>query len=419
MISPTTGQTGVAHRHKAQETNDSGFLRSAAHLMGAGVASQVLVAVTFAVVARGFGRLALGEMVTLLGVCALGQDLLDFGTSQWLYRELAAGRISAAAAQAALMRRLGLAAVVTVGAGTGAVLIGAGWPVALAGATYVTFAVGNAGRHSQLRAAGNFQRSAVHTLAERLLWFGVVLGLACWWGRNNAAAALVGTMGLAYALSALLMPRTGSAGYVGARLGMRQMYSSARAFGLMGLFSDLQQLDASAAAAVVGFDVAADVGVASKLTGPVAMLSNAITQVAFRGVAKTGSLGGKATRSALRLSAGLAAAVLAASPLLPTAVVFALGSQYKHAEATIVVYACGAAIASMSQPLLGILSAGGHDRAVSRVVGLFVLLGLAVGTATVRPLGAVGMGLGFLLTQVLIAAACAALYRRRRISTET
>ncbi len=409
-----TVRTTVADRDEVRETGDDGFLRSAAHLMGAGVASQVLVAVTFAVVARGFGRFALGEMVTLLGVCALGQDLLDFGTSQWIYRELAAGRLSPGAARAALVRRLGLAAAVSVVAGGVGVLAGAGWPVAAGCAVYVVAAVGNAGRHAQLRAAGDFRRSALHTLGERLVWLVVVLGLVAWWNTPNAAAALVGSMGLAYAGSAALMPRSRTRRSALGGLRMRQMYLSARAFGVMGLFSDLQQLDASAAAAVAGFDVAADVGVASKLTGPVAMLSNAITQVAFRGVAVSGALGGKASRSALRLSAALAAAVLAASPLLPTVVVFVLGSQYKHAGTTIIVYGCGAALAAISQPLLGMLSAGGHDRVVSRLVGASVLLGLAVGTATVRPWGPVGMGLGFLLTQAVIAASCAAMYRRRQ-----
>ena len=409
----------VPRSQEVRGVGEGAFLRSTAHLVGAGVASQVLVAVTFAVVARGFGRLALGEMVTLLGVGALGQDLLDFGSSQWLYREVSAGRIGRGAARSVLRRRLGIASGVSAGIASVAVLFGVAWPMAIASAVYVACAVGNAGVHAQLRAAGKFRRSAVHTMCERIAWLAVVLLLVLWWSHAaDAAAAAVGTMGIAYGLSGLLARPVGSEHDGGSRVAIRQMYLSARAFGLIGLFSDLQQLDASAAAAIAGFDVAADVGVASKLTGPVAMVANAITQVAFRGVAVSGALRGRAARSALRLSAAVALAVLAAAPFLPAVTVFVLGHQYQHATSAILVYACGAALAAVNQPMLGILTAGGHDHSVSRAVAGAVVLGLVFGSVTVRPWGPVAMGVGFLLTQLMIAGVCLGMYRRDRATVD-
>jgi O-antigen/teichoic acid export membrane protein len=187
-------------------------------------------------------------------------------------------------------------------------------------------------------------------------------------------------------------------------------------FGLLGLSTDLQQLDATAAAVFggVGVGVAADVGIASKLTGPVGLVAGAVSQVAFRGAARGGPEARDSARSALQLSSGFALAIAAASPLLPVLAVAALGGQYAGARTAIVIYALGTALAVLNQPLAGILAAGGSDRSVARVIGPAVLVGLVVGSFAVGSFGAPGMAIGYCITQVLIFVACVAMYRRTR-----
>ena len=389
------------------------FAKATSHLLAGSVAAQVLVALTFAAAAQGLGKPVFGLVVALLGVGAVGQDLLDFGTSQWLGRELAAGRISAASARGWLRQR---AAIVIAVAIIGVAVAAFFFPlvVAIAAGSYVVCAVVNAGTHARLRAAGRFGRAARHLVAERLGWLILVLLVLLWRpGRETAAAALVGAMALVYVVSSLCGPRERSVGD-GPRLSLLGVYRKSLSFGLLGLSSDLQQLDASAAAAFGGVAVAAEVGIASKLTGPVGLVAGTVSQVAFRGVSRGGHEADRTARSALRVSGGLGLAIAAFSPILPIVAVAVLGDAYDGARTAIIFYALGTALAVLNQPLAGILTAGGSDRHVSRVVGPAVLIGLVVGSLQVRSLGATGMALGFCLTQALIFGACAWLYLRRR-----
>jgi O-antigen/teichoic acid export membrane protein len=395
------------------ETNPS-FARSTSHVLAGGVAAQLAVAATLALSARGLGRPVFGLMVTVLGIAAVAQDLLDFGSSTWLSRELASGRLSLGTVRATLRSRLAFVAVVCLASATVAGVVGAALPLVAGVAVYVVGAVGNAGMHGRIRAHGQFRRSAAHTFAERLGWFGVaIVVVSLHPGRVWAAAALVGGMGVSYGISSACAPRISADR--SDPVSLLTVYRRSRAFGLLGLSSDLQQLDATAAAGLGGVVVAANVGIASKLTGPVGMVAGAVSLVAFRGVARGGRQARDSARSALRLSAALALAVAAAAPVLPIVAVAVLGSQYGGARNAIIVYAIGTAFAVLNQPLAGVLTAAGHDRVVARIIGSAVVFGLVIGALLVRPAGAVGMAFGFVITQMLILGACSYLYRRNRV----
>lgn len=395
-----------------RERQETSFVRATSQLLAGSVLAQLLVAVTFAVAARGLGRPVFGLVVALLGIGAIGQDCLDFGTSQWLGRELAAGRLTPGAVRDVLRRRAVLT-VVFAAVIIAAALAGTSVLLAAALGAYMVAAVGNAGVHAQLRAAGLFRRAAGHLVAERLAWLVMVVLIVGWRpGRETAAASLVAAMAVAYVGSNLCAPRLAISTSDSPPLA--EVYRRSVSFGLLGLASDLQQLDATAAAGFAGVGVAADVGIASKLTGPVGLVAGAVTQVAFRGVARGGSEARSSARSALRISGGLALGIAAAAPLLPAIAVTVLGGQYDGARTAIIIYALGTALAVLNQPLTGILTGGGSDRRVARVVGPAVVLGLVVGSLTVRPMGAPGMALGFCVTQAVIFAACVTMYRRGR-----
>lgn len=391
------------------------FVRATSQLLAGSVVAQLLVASTFAYAARELGRPVFGLVVALLGVGAVGQDLLDFGTSQWLSRELAAGRISTTAARAALRRRAALTcAVCTVGV-TAAVAARAPLAPALATGGYVAAAVGNAGAHARLRAAGLFRRAALHLVVERLAWLTLAIAVvAAKPDRATAAAGLVGAMALAYGGSTACAPRVTGRPAADRGVALGQLYRRSVSFGLLGLSSDLQQLDATASAALAGVGIAADVGIASKLTGPVGLVAASVSQVAFRGVARGGHEADRTARTALRLSGGLGLLVAAASPMLPFLAVVVLGRQYGHAGSAIIVYALGTAVAVLNQPLAGVLAARGQDGVASRIIAASVVIGLVLGSLLVRPLGAVGMGIGFALTQLLICACCTTVHLRSR-----
>ena len=397
------------------EAPQTSFARATSQLLAGSVGAQVLVAITFAVIARGLGRPAFGLVVALLGAGAAGQDILDFGSSQWLSRELAAGRLTGSVVRRLLRRRALLVAGCCVVVAAALVAAGVAPLPVVATAAYVGAAVGNSGTHARLRAMGSFRRAAAHLVGERLVWLCLAVAVvASRPDRPTAAAGLVAAMAVAYLGSTLCAPRLLAAVDPAAGPGLRTVYRRSSSFGLLGLSSDLQQLDATATATLAGVGVAADVGIASKLTGPVGLVAGSVSQVAFRGVARGGDEARLAVRSALRISTALAVAVAAVAPVLPLLVVTVLGQQYDHARVAIVVYTVGTAVAVLNQPLAGVLTAAGHDRVVSRIIAVAVVAGLLVGSLTVRSLGATGMGAGFCLTQLLIGGCCGLLYRRTR-----
>jgi O-antigen/teichoic acid export membrane protein len=401
-----------------REQPPASFVRATSQLLAGSVAAQVLVALTFAYAARSLGRPVFGLVVTLLGVAAVGQDLVDFGTSQWLSREIAACRLSLGVAQAALRRRTQGVGLLCAIIGTAALLGGASLPLVAGLAIYIVGALTNAGAHARLRALGAFRRAAWHLVAERAAWLAcTIVVVAVHPSRSVAAALLVGGMGVSYAVSSACARGISGDPRGVSPLALGTMYRRAAPFGWLGLSTDLQQLDASVAALVVGVDVAAEVGVASKLSGPLAMIAGAITQVTFRGVATGGEQAKGSARSGLRLAGLLALGLAAISPLLPALTVLVLGSQYTGARTAVLVYALATAIAVVNQPLAGVLTARGQERAVSRIVVTAVLVGLCFGALTVSSWGAPGMGAGFVLTQLIILAGCVTSYRTTRWRT--
>jgi O-antigen/teichoic acid export membrane protein len=391
------------------------FWRATSHLLAGTLGAQVLVLVTFVLIARSLGPSVFGRVAALLGIAAVGKDLLDFGTSQWLSRELASRRLTGSDARNLLRRRDAFVLTICLVACACALLWGAPWEPVAALAFYVGSAVSNAGGHARLRAENRFRRSAIHLTVERLVWF-VAAGLVVLSKPvpDTASAILIASMGLAYLASTLLLPRPVATTEVTGRppVGLRALYRQSAAFGVMGLASDLQQLDASVAASLTSVAIAAEVGVASKLTGPMGLLASVISQVVFRDASAGGTHGRKTSRSALRLSGAVGTLILLVTPVLPFLAVSVLGSQYKHASAAIVIYAVGTAVAVLNQPLASILTASGADRAVSMLISGAVVSGLALGALLVDSRGAAGMGVGFLLTQVVILVGCTILHRR-------
>lgn len=388
-------------------------VRATGQLVLGSVGAQVLVALSFGLVARELGRSTFGLLAVLFGIGAIAQDCFDFGTSLYLTRELAAGRIGAAAVVGVLRRRSIFAFAVGSAVAIAAIAVGVAWPLALSLLVYVVGALANGAVYVRLRAAGLFRRVSVLSASERATWLVLVCGIVIAKPeRDLAVALLVGAMGCVYFGSTRFgLPREAAAPDE-SRPTLWSVYRRAASFGVIGLSSDLQQLDATLVAPLAGLTAAAEVGIASKLTGPLTFTAGAITQVAFRAVAVGDDMSRAGARFALRLATGFGLAVAAVAPALPTLVVLLLGQDYRHARAAVLVYAAGAAISVVSQPLTAILSAAGNERAVSRVVLTSVVAGLVIGAATASSLGAVGMGLGFVVTQVAIAAACLIRYRR-------
>lgn len=392
---------------------NSSTARATGQLVVGSVGAQVLVALTFGLVARELGRSTFGLLVVLFGIAAIAQDCLDFGTSLWLTRELAAGRIAGTAAVGVLRRRSALALAIGSVIALVATAVGVPWPLALSLLVYVVGALTNGGVYVRLRAAGLFRRVSILGAAERAVWLILVCGIVVARPeRTTAVGLVVGAMGCVYfGTTRFGLPREAAAAD-DKRPTLRSVYRRAASFGVIGLSSDLQQLDATLVAPLAGLTAAAEVGIASKLTGPLTFTAGSITQVAFRTVAVGDDDSSAGARFAVRLATCFGLAVAALAPALPTIVVLLLGQDYRHARVAVFVYALGAAVSVVNQPLSAVLSAAGKERAVSRVVLVSVVTGLVIGTVAASSLGAAGMGLGYVVTQLAIASICWIRYKR-------
>jgi O-antigen/teichoic acid export membrane protein len=351
-------------------------------------------------------------VLVVLSVASIGQDVGDFGTSQWICRELASGSLHPASARRLLRQRLVLVAAVCIVAGAGAIGVGHLSVLMTCGAAiYVCGAVSNAGMQARLRAEGNFRRSAVHVVVERLSWLcTTVLVLSLMTQMAHQAALIVGAMGLIFGASSLLAPNRALMSRKSPSVGV--MYKKAAAFGVMGLATDIQQLDVGAAAYFASAGIAGEVGAASKFTAPVGLVASTMGIVLFRNVAVGGSVASSSVASARRAALAFSGLVLLSIPLVPVAVTLGLGRQYEHARLTVIVYMVGRAVAVLNQLTASILTAQGRERPVTAVVVTAAVLGLGGGVAFLGQLGSVSLGLGFLATQLIVGAGCAALVRR-------
>jgi O-antigen/teichoic acid export membrane protein len=100
---------------------------------------------------------------------------------------------------------------------------------------------------------------------------------------------------------------------------------------------------------------------------------------------------------------------LLCAPVASIAITLVLGTSYEHARLTVVVYMVGRAVAVLNQLMASVLTARGHERPVTVVIVVAAALGLFGGVAFVGRWGSVSLGLGFLVTQVIVAVGCARL----------
>lgn len=389
-----------------RETRTPSYVRSTSSLLVASLVAQVLVALVLALVARQLGRSGFGIVVVILSVASIGQDLGDFGTSQWVCRELASGAIMASQAGRLLLDRLVLVCGVSLAAAALASAVGqVGWATALGTAVYVCGAIANAGMHARLRAEGRFRRSAIHIVVERVAWLCATAVLLRFWSDDpRKPATIVAAMGIMFGLSALLA--SDRAPGATSRIPLTLMYRRSAAFGAMGLTTDVQQLDVAAAAYFASAAVAGEVAAASKFTAPAGLVASNMGTVLFRDVAAGGNVAAVSKGSARRLALALAGLVLLCAPVAPLAITHVLGKSYEHARLTVVLYMLGRAVAVLNQFMASVLTATGRERPVTVVIIIAAALGLLGGVAFVGRWGSASLGLGFVVTQVIVAAGC-------------
>ncbi len=392
--------------------------------------AQVIVAINYAIAARGTSPGDFGRALTIVALAAVIAGVVDFGLANFLIRERAAERTSTRDVAHRLLERLLVA--VSIG-----VIVMVGVMVVVRNAPQMSFVLAVLGlitanlavQSSQviLRATGRLGVVAAATVIDRAIALGVtVLLMAIGWG---AVAALPTALGLGLLTdAAICAAATGGRGTLG-RFGEitrrvrapRQWIGSwagAQAYGVAGVAGSLQQLDVTILNALGGASVAGQYGAVSRWTAPLLLPSTAVTQTGMSRAASAPT-----TAQAFRrvfeqwwlLALGLGVSVAVAVFAEPLAL-FVLGDQYANSAHVLAVLAVAVVPTILAQPFAMILQSRGRDGAVARtlVVSLVVRIGLVAIFAA--QLGAMAAAIAVAVQQSMTLATCVvlalALHRR-------
>lgn len=387
------------------------LLRNTSILAAATLAAQLLLTITYLVVARQETPGQFGFVLAGIGLVTFLLAVTDFGINSLAVRHLARQPqdlpffhlvLSAKVAASLTMGLLwiGAAAFLATGSSTFTVLVPLGVYLM---AVDLTNSLNVVARASEVMST-----VAATVLAEKVACLGfVIVALAM---IDSAALALTVGMAIGGVTSAVLALiridrrwlrlsalRHGS---------LLPLWRQATGFGLNAMSAQIQRADVTLVALMAGNVQAGYFGVPSRMANLLNLVPNALSASMLPRMASAGS-DREALRQALRLIGAVFVLTCCSSLVVflaaPTIVPLAFGTAYEPAVEPLRIYLLGAAIMSLNGPVAAILQANNLQSAVARstvggvTVGIFLIAGGAVLD------GARGAACGFVLLHVTIA----------------
>ncbi|TAK70419.1 MAG: hypothetical protein EPO13_05670 [Actinomycetota bacterium] len=401
----------VARRPPAAQAVPSprtpGYLGRTSWLFSLRLVATGLSALLFLVAARVLGPSDFGLAVTVISVATALAAVTDLGSTQSFAREAGAGGDRVGSwLLARRIRLVNFAVAVAGGVAYAAVAVLTG-PHELLGAAVLSLSIS-----ALLMAEGLFVARALVagqvvfggliTVADKVAAIAALLLLLPVLGWVALPVAQIAGATAAIALAApLVAPEVGVRER---RRGRPARVRSGIPYALTAIGSQLQNLEVPLVAALSSATQAAYMGLASRLTTPLALLSSSASSIIVTRQATGRHHLREARRFAYRAGA-FGATVLVVIAVLPSALFeAALGPQYVDAIPVVRVVIIAVAVSCLNQPIAGLLQRFGRQR----VVGVTVLGGTVLALTTVivvaAPYGAFGAAFGMLVAQVVMLA---------------
>jgi len=371
---------------------------------GSLVAGQLLLGLTYVLAARHMEPAGLGLVATCFAIGTIGATVFDLGMTNYLVREMAAGKVSSRHARSLVSAKRRIAPILLAPTLTACLLIMPS-PVEGVALGVVGLLVWEAQTaNSLLRALEQFSKAASAQVAGRLLGLLTTVVLLF---VTRAELALSLGLGVGFAAEALidrllLGPNRARAARI-RELGAVQGRSVS--FGLVSLSAAGQQLDTPLVTAGAGLTGGGIYAGAGRLLGPLLFLSSSLAMVGAPWLARAqhdpAALRVEERRIS-RFALVLALAPLAAAALGPLVIPWILGARYVASGAAFSLLAVGAAFSTISQGTATILQNRGAERSVGTAVAVGLVLGLVATFGLAVLGGAVWAAAGYTLSQVYI-----------------
>ena len=369
--------------------------------------AQMATGLLVLLLARSVRPATYGLVTAALGAATVSLDIADMGLSSWLVIQLQnAPRDVSATVQGVLHLKTIMSAVVALA------LLG-GFALLLGPVKYLTVAalalwvLPAARQQTQLAALRAQHRSAAAGGCQAVSRWCALLIFLCSTIIDPSASATAFCVAIAVGetigviSTSRILARSAQRKGSGGGLGWRILLES-RHLAFAGFFSDLQLADTAIVAAGGGALAAGMYALPARLTGPLGLLSTAVSQRVL-----PMSASGRMSRKSLMLLAVVLAVLsaLIALPLLAWSrpiIRLIGGSQYEMAVEPLRLFAIAMVPASVNQLLAAWLQGTGSRRYVSMVVGAFTCVELPSIWWSSRLFGAVGACWVFLALQTIV-----------------
>jgi len=374
----------------------------------------VVAAATTVLVASRLSPADWGEVATSASWALAVATLALFGLPQFATREIAAGRMSAAAAWGASATASLLSAPLTF-----VLLTVLGVPPVLsllAGLLSVVVAL-RAGTAAPLVAGGRFLWLGAAAVVERLIAL-VVAVLVLQLGSPLLAlfaAQCVGTGVVALRQATGVEPLRNVRPWSPSRY--FRLLKENIAFGTNAVLFTVAQLDIVLVYALAGEQESGFFGVASRLILPLALVGTVVSTVLLPRLATTGEIA-VPRRAAWLLLLALAAGLTAGVLLVNLVLVPVLGAAYAPSVRVCVVYLFAIGLVLVNQPLVAVAQGCGRERTAARLLVLHEIVHLGVAAVGALVYGAFGAAFGYLAGNLLLSTGLVTvfIFRERRVT---
>lgn len=396
------------------------FLRSrgAVILAMAMIAAQLIVAVSYAVVARGATPAEFGNALGLIALSSLASGLFDFGLSNYMVREIAASVVTTHEAATRIARRLivalTLAALILVVAILLEISLGLDL-LGISAALLLVFIATALAQSAQVpaRAQGQMSLLSAATVANRLAGLATVLvatniHLPVIWVLASAISfgqvvnALVSVFGVRGRRSSAKIGRTIRA--VGGPHRWSTSWVGAGSYGMAGVAGAAQQVDVSLLTVFGGSSAAGFYGAVSRWTQPLVLPATALSQAIVGRVSAAGSARESfqiVLDHAWMIVLGIAASIMFAFFAGPLTEVV-LGPKYSQAALALAVLALAAIPTLLGQPLAMVLQSRRHDSVVATAMWIALAVRLILVCVFGAFFGAIGAALAVFTQQTVM-----------------
>ncbi|MEL4505637.1 oligosaccharide flippase family protein [Luteococcus sp. H138] len=377
-------------------------------LAGATGFSQILMAGTFAIVARQSHPSAFGLATLGLAIAGIGVGLIDFGSNEYWLRELARDR----GRTTEMFNRLGtkmlmntvLSLVILL-----ALLLMPGWRIWWAASLVLLGMQLEQTVQVPLRAAAHVSVVSLSMLVNRVSMLVAVLamGLVSLDPMRLLVATSIGSL-----CASLFMWWRGARALVSSRGAFRPMnpWAGATRYGIISLSGSLQSLDAPLLTRLAGAAQNGLYGAVNRWTQPIALLIGAFSTASIPHVAAARTIRGgwRAIRKSSVLLLGALATALLVVVFARPVILLLLGPAYVGSVEVLRILAISTAIVIFNQPVAMILQATGHDGLVSICLPVGVLVQMLAIVLLAPAHGATGAAIAAAVAQVAMALMLAA-----------